>query len=392
MVGFSSFGQTFFIGLFGGVLREDFSLSHSTFGALYSLATLASAALLIITGPKIDTVPLRRYALMVIVFLGGACLTLGFANSLLVLTLGLFLLRHTGQGLMTHTGLTTMSRYFTQSRGRAVAIALAGYLLGEILFPLMATSGIVFFGWRTVWLFIAPALLILLGASVFWLLAFPLEQEKVTATKSPHEDKLSQEPTMSLPQVLRHWAFYPLLLALAAPPFVMTGLFFHQIYIGEGKAWPIELFAFGFVFYAGVRFVSSLVTGALIDRWGARHVIKFILWPLFFSLLFLAVSDARLMAILYFAFAGMCVGMSGTVATPFWAEAYGVQHIGAIRSVVSSMMVVSTALSPLIFGVAFDQGLSVESLLILCLAYVGVMALVLTFLMPLYLKSRRGVS
>ena len=39
---FSSFGQTFFIGVFGGAIRAEFGLSHGSFGLLYSLATLTS--------------------------------------------------------------------------------------------------------------------------------------------------------------------------------------------------------------------------------------------------------------------------------------------------------------------------------------------------------------
>lgn len=38
----SSFGQTFFIGLFGASLRLEYGLSEDVFGALYGGATLAS--------------------------------------------------------------------------------------------------------------------------------------------------------------------------------------------------------------------------------------------------------------------------------------------------------------------------------------------------------------
>lgn len=44
---FSSFGQTFFISLSGGHIREEFGLSNASFGLLYSAATLGSATALI---------------------------------------------------------------------------------------------------------------------------------------------------------------------------------------------------------------------------------------------------------------------------------------------------------------------------------------------------------
>ena len=39
----SSIGQTFFISLFSGEIRNEFNLSHGTFGIFYSVATLMSA-------------------------------------------------------------------------------------------------------------------------------------------------------------------------------------------------------------------------------------------------------------------------------------------------------------------------------------------------------------
>ena len=46
----SSVGQTFFIASFAGDIRADFGLSHGGFGMVYMLATLGSAATLIVVG------------------------------------------------------------------------------------------------------------------------------------------------------------------------------------------------------------------------------------------------------------------------------------------------------------------------------------------------------
>ena len=39
----SSIGQTYFISLFSGEIRNEFNLSHGNFGTFYSAATLTSA-------------------------------------------------------------------------------------------------------------------------------------------------------------------------------------------------------------------------------------------------------------------------------------------------------------------------------------------------------------
>ena len=51
-----SFGQTFFISIFGGYIREEFGLSHATWGTICSLATLASAFVMIWAGVLTDIV------------------------------------------------------------------------------------------------------------------------------------------------------------------------------------------------------------------------------------------------------------------------------------------------------------------------------------------------
>ena len=40
---FSSFGQSFFIGLFNSSIRDDLNISHGHFGTIYALATLISS-------------------------------------------------------------------------------------------------------------------------------------------------------------------------------------------------------------------------------------------------------------------------------------------------------------------------------------------------------------
>ena len=124
----SSFGQTFFIGLFSAELRTDFGLSHGEFGALYSGATLASAATLIWVGRHIDRVDLRLYAGLVGTVLAAACLALSWVESVLALAFALYVLRFAGQGLMSHVSTTSMARYFDADRGKAMGIASLGQI------------------------------------------------------------------------------------------------------------------------------------------------------------------------------------------------------------------------------------------------------------------------
>jgi hypothetical protein len=74
LAAFSSFGQTFYIALFGTEIRDAFALSHGGFGTAYSAATLASAACLVWLGRFFDEVDLRAWTALLCTGLALACL------------------------------------------------------------------------------------------------------------------------------------------------------------------------------------------------------------------------------------------------------------------------------------------------------------------------------
>ena len=100
---FSSVGQSFFIGLFNSDIRNELSISNAEFGSIYGIATLCSSLALIWLGKKIDDLKLVNYSLLVVIFLSLAALFFSFVNGIILLAMGIFFLRLSGQGLMAHT-------------------------------------------------------------------------------------------------------------------------------------------------------------------------------------------------------------------------------------------------------------------------------------------------
>ena len=116
---FSSFGQSYFLGLFNSSIREALSITHGQFGSIYASATLCSSLLLIWVGKKIDDVNIFKFAFFVIILLSFACFFFSRVTSIFLLFIAIFLMRFSGQGMMSHTASTTISRYFTPS-GRCI--------------------------------------------------------------------------------------------------------------------------------------------------------------------------------------------------------------------------------------------------------------------------------
>ena len=70
---FSSFGQSFFLGIFNTSIRETLSITHGQFGSIYASATLCSSLLLIWVGKKIDDINIFRFAIYVTLLLSFSC-------------------------------------------------------------------------------------------------------------------------------------------------------------------------------------------------------------------------------------------------------------------------------------------------------------------------------
>ena len=134
---FSSFGQSFFLGLFNSSIRNELSITHGQFGSIYASATLLSSFVLIWLGKKIDDINISKFAFLVIFLLSISTFLFSRISSILFLFIAIFLMRFSGQGMMSHTATTTVSRYFTVSRGKALSISWFGLSAAEFILPVL---------------------------------------------------------------------------------------------------------------------------------------------------------------------------------------------------------------------------------------------------------------
>lgn len=370
LTGFSSFGQTFYIALFGAEIRGAFDLTHGGFGTLYAGATLASAATIIWLGARIDRTDLRVFAGCVAAGIAIACLVMAVAPSVVVLTFALFALRLTGQGLAFHTAMTAMARNFHADRGKAIGIATMGFPIGEAVLPIAAVAGIALMGWRMTWLASAILVAVILVPAVVMLLNAHnrrADQAMVDSDETP--PPTDGERSWSRREVIGDYRFYIILSLALAPPFIVTGFFFHLTHMVAEKGWSLSLAASGFTAFAASSMLALLVMGRVVDRIGARRLLTIYLLPISAALLLLAVSDHPMIAFGFMTCIGLGVGVTNIVQNALWAEIYGVGHIGAIRAMVFSLVVVASALSPPVMGWLIDVGVGVEAMALGCLAY-----------------------
>ena len=386
----SSFGQTFFIALFNQSLRADFDLSHSAIGAYYSMATLASGLAIAWLGRAVDWVDLRVFTALTCVALAGAALGMAWVPSAVVLVGVFFLLRLTGQGLLSHAALTTMSRYFDETRGKAMALAGLGYPLGEAVLPIATVALIAAFGWREVWAGIGVLLLVVALPTTLLLLRGHGERHRRHLAKigahdgggpSGRAERLRARRQWSVSEVVRDPRFYLMIPVVISPGFIVTGFFFHQGHLIETKDWSVEWFATTFAIFAVSQLLTGLIVGPLVDRFSGTRLLPLFALPMALGLGAIALTSAPGVAAVFMIGLGITAGFAPTVVGSMWAEVYGVMHLGAIRAMATSLMVFGTATSPILMGVLIDAGLAMETMAWASVAYVlvGSGAVFLTF-------------
>lgn len=366
---FSSFGQTFFIALFSDDIRAAFDLTHGGFGACYSAATLASGFTLIWLGQKLDTVDLRLFTTGICCGLALAALGMATASIVWVLAIAIYMMRLFGQGLLSHTGQTSMARYLDAGRGKAMSIAGLGFAGGEAVFPIAAVIAIEAFGWRQTWAMIAALMIGMVLPLALWLLRGHGERHRQHVERlsmelhneSEHRLK-SQRRQWTRREVLRDPRFYLMLPAITAPPFIVTGLFFHQLHLIETKGWTAQWFASCFIVFAAAQLPAGIGAGPLVDRFTGRRLMPLFVLPMFVALVVLTLGRHMAFAALFMALLGVTAGVVGPVVGSMWPEVYGVRSLGAIRAMAQSIMVFATAGSPVLMGALIDAGVSMEAI------------------------------
>lgn len=370
----SSFGQTFLISLYVPDLQSFFQLSDGLFSSFYSAATLASAFTLSWVGRFIDKVRLTKFLVFVFTGLCLAIIILSQAYYLVMLFLGLYALRLFGQGLMTHTSIASMARFFDQNRGKAISIASLGHPVGEAVLPSIIVALIAAIGWRYSLLSSMILVLCMMPLVFSFLLASKkLSKLRLIIPQPIHEEaeRKAAKP-INLLRSKFFWMIAPCNFAAAS---IGTAFLFFQLKLGENKSWSAEWIAASFGAYALGGALSTLFAGWLTDRLQTKKIYFVYLIPFMLGMSALFFSESKWVYPLLVAGIGITNGYGNTVKNAALAEIYGTKIIGSVRSLYTTVMVFSTAVGPIVFGVFLDAGYTFNQLAFASIAIMGVISL-----------------
>ncbi len=365
---FSSFGQSFFLGLFNSSIRETLSITHGQFGSIYASATLLSSFLLIWVGKKIDDINIFRFALYVTLLLAFSCFFFSKISSIIFLFIAIFLMRFSGQGLMSHTATTTISRFFTKSRGKALSVGWFGLSTAEFILPVLIVYLLTIITWQNIWQFISVLILFFLPFISFALIKNLNFDSREDVNDQNFVEKEIKNWTRV--EVLKDYRFYIVCLNMLAMPWIATGVFVYQSYITESKEWGEFVIAQSFMAYSVLSVITLLGSGFLIDKFTSRKLLIFMNIPLLISMVVLFYLDISISAFIFLGLIGISNGLANVLGSSTWAEIYGVKHIGSIKALTTSLMVFSTAFGTALFGLLIDKGFSIEQIAVISFVYI----------------------
>ena len=365
---FSSFGQSFFLGLFNSSIRDALSITHGQFGSIFASATLLSSLILVWIGKKIDDVNILKFASYVIIFLSTSCFIFSKISSVIFLFIGIFLMRLAGQGLTTHTATTTISRYFEKNRGRALSTCWLGLSLAEFTMPVLIVFLLTFIEWRDIWISISILIIIVLPITAYTLVRnVRLDTREDSSKKDETRRETKQWKRI---EVLKDYRFYIICMTMLAMPWIATGTFVYQSFISTSKGWGPYVIAQSFMAYSIFSVITLFVSGFLIDKFSSRRLLIYMNMPLLMATVVLFYFDSSFSSFIFLGLIGISNGLANVLGSSTWAEIYGVKYIGSIKALTTALMVFSTAFGTALFGILIDNGLSIEQIAIVSGVYI----------------------
>jgi MFS family permease len=365
-------GQTYAISIFTEHFIGDLALSRSYVSTLYMIGTVSASFAMPVVGRHIDRHGSRTMMVLTTVFFGFACLYMALVQNALMLCLGFFALRALGQGSLSLVSRIVVNQWWVRRRGFAIGIVGMSYaLIGRAGFPIMINALIPLYGWRGTYSLLG-LLLLLIMLPLGWLLVRnrpedyglwpdgqpPTAREDEAGTASAPQELSMQktwaEENWTLAEVLRLPVFWLISAGFASMSALNTGLTFHivSIYVDNGLTPTIAASAF-----VPIAITSAFVqmgSGMLLDHFPSRVLLAM---SLFLHTLLLPMAPylrSMEMALGFGVIMGTASGLQMTIGNTIWAMYFGRRHLGSITGATATISVASSAIGPMLFGIARD--------------------------------------
>ncbi len=367
-------GQTIGISAFKNSIQNALGVSDIEISTSYMVGTILSALFLTSIGKALDILgarliaPLAAIGLGVITFSFSKCDTIANTigswlpgrladwSGVLVLAILFFLLRLTGQGILTITSRNIVTKWFNYRRGFATGI------MGFFTQPAFSATAYIFFllisayGWRASWQILGGIAIV-----IFAPIALLFSRDNPEACGLiPDGRKFPDNPKSKVSHKILHQftlkeARHTFSFWIFAGPIMMSALFItalsfdiENIFAGAGMTRNTAFASFlpGCI----LSMIIRPLLGKLADKIELKHILRMQLIALSCLMTATAFLAPGPMLWLYLLGMGINSACFGLIITITWPNFYGRKHLGAISGYIMSLVVFSSAIGPWFFN------------------------------------------
>lgn len=368
-------GQTIGVSVFTDPVKDALGLTRNQFSNAYMIGTLLSSALVARAGVWFDAYGARYVAFFATLLLGASLLVFSVSVEIsetikralniqswsvpfLLITLLFFLIRFSGQGVLTMASRNMIMMWFKKNRGKINSISSITVSLGFSSAPILLNWLIDDHGWAMSWQIMALSLFIF---CICILQLYRNRPEDFDLLPDGAEKKeLDQEAEeiethFTLKEAKKTRAFWMFGLVLAFNSFYVTGFTFHIVSIfGSQDYTKSEAIAVFLPMSVIAIFVSTLCN-ILSDY--INHKIY-----LFIMLLAGVLASLGLLILsqpigVYFLVGGLGTmgGLFAVINAVTWPSFFGRKHLGSISGKVMSFLVIGSAVAPSLFSYCYTS-------------------------------------
>ena len=384
-------GTYFSYGLFFDSLLTEFGWSRAVTSAAFSLSTITSGVLGIISGRVSD-----RLGPKVITIFCGICLAVGYvcmslSNAAWQIYVVYGLVVAVGVSGLWAPMISTIARWFVKRRGLITGIVASGIGIGSLLLSPLVSQLIFAYGWRTTYVILSIiALVVIIVAAQF------LKRDPRQIGLSPYGEMTTaqiatpQFQNLSYQQAIRTRQFWVLCVINFLFGYSQPTMMVHIVPYATGLGFP-HIAAAGILAIIGAASIfGRVIIGGISDRIRVRYSLIAILVLLLLSLSWLQFAD-NLWALSIFGIAfGFAWGGMSALQALVAVELFGLTALGMIVGIFAFSFCLGGLFGPTITGYMFDLFGSYQQAFLICA--IAALAALISVMWLTPLKRGRDIS
>lgn len=382
MVGFGSlFVYTF--GVFVKPLGAEFGWSREAISRGFGFAALSMAFCSPTLGRWLDRYGPRRVILPCLTIYGCGIASLALLRPhLWQFYATCILLGVVGNGAAHLAFGRSISTWFHQRLGLALALVMAGAGLGSMILPFFAQTIITFANWRAAYLTLS-GLALVVGLPLTWCYVHERGQEDYDARPPVHSGLTWQ-------QGLRSFPFWIIVTVLFVSSVAMNGTITQLAALLTDRGVTPGGAALCASMLGGSSLLGRVVVGGVLDRFSGSRVAFVVFLITAAGIFLLARANTLLAGCVAAGLIGVGAGGEADITPYLLTRYFGLRAFSTLYGLTWTFYAVAGAIGPVILGRAFDSTGSYTSLLTL-LSFATALAGALMLLLPRYSRPE-GVA